>query len=122
MKRDMDLIKALLLVLEESGSLNHMQGYSDRQVGYHVALLEDAKLITQEWYFNTDVSAAMLSGTRMTWEGHEFLDSCRDSSIWEKAKKITISKTGSLTFEVLKSVLIQLGKDAVSNLSGRGDR
>ena len=115
MKRDMDLIKALLLALEDSGSFSHMQGYSSEAIGYHVALLEDAKLITQEWYYNTSISASLISGTRMTWEGHEFLDACRDSSIWEKAKKITISKTGSLTFEVLKSVLIQLGKDAVSN-------
>lgn len=102
MKRDMDLVKAILLRLEESERVGEIAGYTNEQIGYHVALLNDAELITHEPYISPDVSAAVLLGTRMTWQGHEFIDAARNNSIWEKAKKITIEKTGSLTFEVLK--------------------
>jgi hypothetical protein len=117
MKRDIDLIKAILLGLEESDSVGEVPGYSGEQIGYHIALLEDAGLITRELHHNAAISAAMLARTRMTWAGHEFLDASRNKSIWEKAKKITLEKTGALTFEVLKSVLIQLGKEAVSGIA-----
>jgi hypothetical protein len=117
MKRDMDLIKTLLLSLEENDTLGEIEGYSNQQVRYHAALLQDAGLITHEGYYNTDLSAAMLLGTRMTWSGHEFLDAARNKSFWERAKRITLEKTGSLTFEVLKTVLIQLGKEAIANAS-----
>jgi len=113
----MDLIKAILLRLEEADRVGEIDGYDNSQIGYHLGLLNDAGLITHEPYFNPDVSAAMLLGTRMTWQGHEFLDAGRNNSIWEKAKRITLEKTGALTFEVFKTVLIQLGKDAVSNIS-----
>ena len=115
MKRDMELIKALLLSLEETDTIGEIEGYSDQQIGYHAALLQDAGLITQEGYYNSDVSAAMLLGTRMTWSGHEFLDAARNKTLWERAKKITLERTGSLSFEVLKTVLIQLGKEAIAN-------
>lgn len=117
MKRDLDLVKVLLLRLEETDSIGEVPEYSSEQVVYHVALLEDAGLITQEWYHNFELSAASLTRTRMTWAGHEFLDASRSKSIWEKAKKITLEKTGALTFEVLKSVLIQLGKEAASGIA-----
>ena len=117
MKRDMELIKIILLSLEDANEIKEVNGYSYEQVTYHAALLQDAGLITQEGYFNMDVGGAMIFGTRMTWSGHEFLDASRDKKIWERAKRITLEKTGALTFEVLKAVLIQLGKDAISGAS-----
>jgi hypothetical protein len=51
--------------------------------------------------------------TRLTLAGHEFLDASREPSRWQKAKKVVLEKTGSLSFEALKQVLFQLIKEAL---------
>ena len=112
MKRDMDLVKAILLKLENTDCIGFIDDYSAPQVNYHVALLQDAGLIVNDGYYDA-TSPAMQFRTRMTWSGHEFLDASRNNSLWERAKKITLEKTGALTFEVLKAVLAQLAKEAV---------
>lgn len=116
MKRDLELIKAILLRFEEDGNLE-IPEFSKAQVKYHLALLQDAGLITNEEFYDPDFGPAVLSRTRITWAGHEFLDASRSPTLWEKAKRITLEKTGALTFEVLKTVLIQVAKEAVSNLA-----
>lgn len=117
MKRDMDLIREILLRLEQHNCLDETEGHSAKEIAYHVSLLEGAGLVTQDIYSNLFLNDSMLDGIRITWAGHEFLDSSRNVSIWEKAKKIAMEKTGALSFEVLKAVLVQLGKDALSNVT-----
>jgi hypothetical protein len=46
---------------------------------------------------------------RLTWQGHEFLDSSRDNNVWNKAKEI-MAKTGGFAFEIAKPLLIILLK------------
>jgi hypothetical protein len=50
----------------------------------------------------------------LTWTGHEFLEASRDDSRWNKAKKIITEKTGSFSFEILKSILMDLMRGAIS--------
>lgn len=117
MKRDMDLARSIMLALEESsgerGWVNiQIAGHTPAEISYHVMLLQEAGLIKA-------LDASSFSGhdwkpERLTWEGHEFLESSRNEGIWNKAKKIVVEKAGGITFEVLKQVLIKLGRDAVS--------
>lgn len=117
MKRDIDLIREILLRIEADESLEAVDGYSSKQVGYHVSLLDGAGLLTQEIYSSVWMNHPMLDGIRLTWSGHEFLDSSRSKTMWEKAKSITLEKTGTISFEILKSVLIQLAKRAVDEIA-----
>jgi hypothetical protein len=39
---------------------------------------------------------------RLTWQGHEFLQSMRDETIWKKAKEHVLKPGASWTFEILK--------------------
>jgi hypothetical protein len=57
---------------------------------------------------------------RMTWAGHEFLDAAREDTRWKKAMDIVRDKGRSVTFEVLKALLISLIKTAVG-LDPRGN-
>lgn len=115
MKRNMDLIRALLLELEKHSQLDIIAGYTHEEITYHVSLLEGAGLITQEIYVSIFLNDSMLDGIRITWAGHEFLDTTRNASFWEKAKKVALEKTGSLSFEALKTILVQLTKDAITS-------
>lgn len=119
MKRDMDLARKLLLVIEEAPyegkpgySLSAIDSHTSEEVDYHIMLLNEARLIQAK-------STTYLSGRtkwsveRLTWQGHEFLDAARDQNRWNQAKKTISEKGGSLTFDVLKAVLSQLARQAV---------
>ncbi len=120
MKRDMDLARNIMLALEESTGPElvdvyievYVKGHTPEEISYHVMLLHEAGLIKA-----LDASSFGeydWRPERLTWEGHEFLESSRDEGVWKKAKKIMAEKAGGIPFEALKQVLIQLAKDAVS--------
>ena len=110
MIRDLDLIRTILFEIERNEDATghgficlHLPDYSREQVSYHVRLLHEAKLIDA-------VNASTLSSyvwhpSRLTWEGHELLDSARDENVWKRAKK-KAEEIGNLSLEVLKQILI----------------
>jgi hypothetical protein len=112
MKRDMDLARQILLEIEKQPSWGSeinlsMEDYSDEDVSYHVMLLHEAGLIVA-----VDLSSfsdIKWIPTRLTWQGHEFLDAARDNNRWNKAKD-AMGKVGGFVFEIGKQVLIELAK------------
>ena len=116
MKRDMDLVRKILLELEDTpyelgGFDLELKGYSPDQISYHVMLLNEAGLI--EGHDLSTYSGPKWRPKRLTWEGHEFIEASRDESRWEKAKNIMKEKGSGMAFDVLRSVLIQLMTKAV---------
>jgi hypothetical protein len=119
MKRDMDLIREILMsIAAYPNSTPYLlelvfPGHSKDQVSYHCRLLLDAGLIDAHCYAaNKGPDDWVIKG--LTWAGHEFLEASRDNTRWNKAKKIIAEKTGSLSFEILKSILMDLMKGAIS--------
>jgi repressor of nif and glnA expression len=123
MKRDMDLARKILKLIEDDADPNNFtdldleplegQGYNHEQIAYHVRLLHEAELVDAK-STNQGVSYKVRS---LTWEGHDFLEASRDDTIWEKAKNIVLKKTGGIAFETLKATLIDLGKNAVKEIT-----
>ena len=116
MKRDIDLIRKILLEIEASPEPNRwinldLKGYSPTQVSYHVKLLAEADLIEAENVSST--TNFEWKPKCLTWEGHEFLEASRDEGLWEKAKSLILGKGGTLSFDVLRQVLIELIKGQV---------
>jgi hypothetical protein len=113
MKRDMDLIRAILLKVEESTSLGgckgELPGHSEEELYYNAKLAEDAGFIEAK-FAPLSTNFVVL---RLTFAGHEFLDSARNDTTWTKAKETVLKNTGSLTVEGLKIVLSTLIKHAL---------
>lgn len=114
MKRDMDLVRRILLEIEESdewrsGAITY-EDVDDEVVSYHVMLLFEAGLIDA-----IDVSTNTLRwhARSLTWHGHEFLDAARDDTRWILAKETISSKIGSLPFDILNQVLGQMIKSVI---------
>jgi hypothetical protein len=112
MKRDMDLIRAILQRVESDESITPAQPleipeHTPEQVNYHIALLKDAGFI--EAAIDGDLSGAVTSAfiDRLTWQGHEFLDASRDDAIWRKAKEHFLKPAASWTFSLLLEWLKQ---------------
>lgn len=114
MKRDMDLVRAILLdieknnVFQEDGYTPQIPGYSLEEIAYHVQIMEDADLLLAhvQWFQRGPPRIYL---ARMAWKGHEFLDASRNESLWNQAKEKVFDATGGIGFEALKALLIQLG-------------
>jgi hypothetical protein len=117
MKRDMDLIRKILIAVEKhphgfAPEEIEIDGYDHETVGYHLVLMGqgegDLLQITPFSSFGDSGPSAIVE--RMTWKGHEFLDNVRNETVWNKVKGIVIAKGGSISFEVLKSVVTDTAK------------
>jgi hypothetical protein len=126
MKRDMDLVREILLQAEKSESSDisvsmSIEGYTEEQIKYHLKLLSDAGFIipiyTESKHFDMGGGSTMAmvddDPRRLTWNAHEFLDNARDETRWNEAKKIAGQKGGSMAFDVIKGVLVQLALQTV---------
>lgn len=113
MKRDMDLIRVMLLAIEAhpSGFAPEIEivGYTQEQIGYHAALLGEAGLAMVVNETGLDDKSPQATIIRLTWAGHEFLDSVRENNIWNQAKD-KINKVGGATIPIWIAVLTEIIK------------
>ena len=113
MKRDMDLIRKILLAAEsDAHGLRpklEIQGYTQEEIQYHTFLLGEAGLakVVNETNFGSKSPEAMF--INLTWQGHEFLDSARENQIWNQAKD-AIGKIGGASIPIWTALLTELIK------------
>lgn len=101
----MDIIRLLLLQQETGEAQPELEQYDQQLVVYNVVLMLDAGLI--DAHITTNVSGMPVAAAimRLTWAGHDFLDSTRDASIWAKAKEHVFKPGISWTFSILVEFL-----------------
>ena len=107
MKRDMDMIRQLLLDAEGHDSNSPLFQTNDPSSAYHISLLKDAGLmdaIIRKGIHGTPSDAAIIG---LTWAGHDFLDAARNDTIWNKAKDKFLKPGVSWTFSILAEWLKQ---------------
>jgi len=111
MKRDMDLVREILLAIESfpfDGDAHEIliQGRSQIEISYHLKILCEAGLV--DALDASSMDGPLFIPRSLTWSGHEFLDASRDPSRWAQAKALMVKAGGSLTFEVLKNTLVNI--------------
>jgi DNA-binding transcriptional ArsR family regulator len=84
MKRDMDLIRQILLKVEQNNDPNkavivHIAGRSEGEVSYHILLLSQAGLV-KALHIRDGNGDERWSVFHLTWQGHDFLDTIRVKS------------------------------------------
>lgn len=110
MTRDMDLAREIMLELERApydrglSSIN-IGGRDKDEINYHVMLLNEAGLVKAQEL--TPYDGVRWIPSRLTWQGHEFLDAARNETIWQRTKEFVQARGGTLTFDVAKAVLAQ---------------
>lgn len=103
MKRNMELVRLLLMRSEgDAEAEKATEQFSVEERAYHVQLLIDAGLV--EGFVRRGPKAEFTGAavSRLTWAGHDFLQSIRDDSLWNKAKKQVLQSGSSWTFDILK--------------------
>jgi hypothetical protein len=110
MQRDMDLIRKILLVIEEQPAGKRfrvkIEGYDDDAIQGHLALLYEHKLINAIDASSHSGQAYLVRG--LTWEGHDFIEAVRNETVWRKAFGIITEKGGGFTLEMIKELLKRL--------------
>jgi hypothetical protein len=124
MRRDMDLIRELMLRLEavplEAGDVwtipydderLAVEGHTFAEIMYHVELIHSARFT--EPYGNQGAASLTFSG--FTWQGHDFIDSVRDPKIWRDTKS-TLQKVGGYTLDIVIGVAKGLLKQQLQQI------
>lgn len=130
MKRDMDLVRNLLLEIEggrrafelmtpdiaeilgEDGA-GKMPREQAELIEYHLALLDEAGLIT----IQAKLSGAVWQIGQITWAGHDFLDTIRDPAIWRETKA-GAKQAGGFSLDLLKALAKGLIKKKIEQHTG----
>jgi hypothetical protein len=108
LKRDFDLIRAILLQAEKApagGALHVLefeQEVDGAVVADHIQLAIDANLIEGQVISDDPLVFAI---TRLAWEGHDFLEHARNDTIWKKVRAEAKTKGTSVTIHILNSLL-----------------
>ncbi len=106
MKRDLDLIRSILLSMEANehgiaADCPAIEGFTEEQIGYHVYLMGQAGLITVADATTLSDQSPSAIPLSITWAGHDFLDSVKDETLWKKAKSIVLKPAAGVAFDVL---------------------
>jgi hypothetical protein len=90
MKRDMDLIRKIMLEIEQNADPMawvkiDIPDHSATEVSYHIKLLYEQGLV--EANDCSDLGGISWKAKNLTYEGHDFLDAARSDTVWNKAKR-----------------------------------
>ena len=112
MKRDWNLIREMLLAIEdqtEGGKilrrLDIPSSYPPAQVVGHLRLVNDAGFLEGNVKFHRDGVILVLHG--LSWSGHDFLDTIWDNTVWEKTQEKAAQVGGSIALDTLKALAVK---------------
>lgn len=122
MKRDMDLLRDMLLRVENStgkpGWKTLTEGMPEEEAKRAIAHLELAKEAGLIKGASLNLGGhSIIENVELTWSGHEFLDSVRDPEVWDKAKE-GASKAGSASVEFMWEIAKVYGKQLIKERLG----
>ena len=113
MQRDMDLIRQILLKMEEYPDPDgppdiELENYSHEEIHHHIRLLAEAGFIFAE--NASGFGSIDMMPERITWEGYEFLDAARNENIWSEFKETLKEKGLAVPFALAQGLLMELIK------------
>ncbi|PRS65045.1 DUF2513 domain-containing protein [Bacillus pumilus] len=121
-KRDMDLIRKILLYLEEDQNplewrIIEVDGKTLEEVSYQVKLLSQAGLIEGKDATRGPYHFRWLARS-LTHKGHDFLDSLRNETVYKRMKEKLGEQISGIPLMVISSVGADMTKEWVKQKIG----
>jgi len=126
MKRDLDLIRDILLDVENWSNAQPLtlssleyEGKTKQEIGYQLELLADAGYIDVRIvkdHVGIGYSDAFI--VRMKMAGHEYLDTVRSPEVWKKTKTTLEKVGGGAALEVVKQIASKIMAELISKYAG----
>jgi len=120
MKRDLELVKEILLFFEKrdsdkmisvdhimEGSELAIEGYDGRRISDHIDIMYEAGLLEGYAERAKDGRLIQVYPTRLTWEGHEFIAAARNETAWAKLKDQLKSSGSAIPFKIAQTLLLK---------------
>jgi hypothetical protein len=108
-KRDLDLVRDLLLKIEAADhklSWKELVPANDNaqaeKILRHLQMMEEEAGLAKSIPVHIQ-GHRLPQDLELTWNGHDFLDAVRETTIWQKTKE-SAEATGSFTFELVKEL------------------
>lgn len=109
LKRDFELIRKILVKIEEYPHFGHItdfkiEGVDEDALNYHLLLLKEANYIKANLIELGSGKYILSSVQRLTFDGHEFLDSLKNKELWNQFVEYLKGESkelGSLPISVL---------------------
>lgn len=125
MKRNMDLVREILLCLEDQPDLNtkvdwekRIPGHDQDTIEFHIGLMHEADLVAGPTCSQGGLQR--VADPRITWEGYDFLESIREISKWEKVKATIKEKGLDTSIHAIRMVAFKVASNTLSSyLSSR---
>jgi hypothetical protein len=117
MKRELDLIRQILLEVEQNDDYLRSveiraEGYSPEQINYHVMLLMEAGYVVGSHSLGPR-DRYLYHPKSLTWEGHEFLDATRSGQVWHQIKAKLKDQGIDAPISVVKQLALKLTAKAL---------
>ncbi len=109
MKRDLDLVRKILITIEGKPTLDpvsvEIEGHEFEEIAFHLLLLKEAGFI--DAIISQDETDEIINVfvSRLTWSGCEFLDLARNDTIWSKSKSTLKEKAVSVSVTIFTELL-----------------
>jgi Hypothetical protein (DUF2513) len=121
MKRDLELIRKILLTIENDEQPLTIPDESCARICYHVHLLIDRRFVEGKVAWGSDAGGLVPMScftTRMTMDGHDYLDSVRDPRVWEKTKSQLDKVGGGGPLELVKDIAAKIMAELIRSSWG----
>jgi hypothetical protein len=114
MKRDMNLVRHILLHIESPTDVPFdAMGHDQRSILDHMELLAKAGYLEADFLPGENGKIAGLLNEKLTWDGHNFIDDARNESTWKTAMSKVGTTVGSASLEVIKATVAEVSKAAL---------
>lgn len=119
MRRNMDKVRELLLKLGRGVETLEFNNLVDNEklYIYHLNILEEAGFVTWRKSYEDYSKKTYFDEPRLTWKGNDYLDNIASENIWNKTKKIIISK-GIEVSEIPFSIIKEIAKNQLKKTIG----
>lgn len=123
MKRDLDLVRYILLCVEDSDepvdeTMIMKYGCDMRTAAFHVELMAARGLVLANVTYASGDVPVDVAVSSLTWEGYDYLDAIRSSVVWKQAKEAIAKTVGDASLSVAKDVCTALSASLVKSSLG----
>ena len=125
MKRDMDVVRQILLEIEETGECDYSKADRKHLGGTEPTPDEIREQEVKQYHFQLLVAAGFIRTLSnkwwvegLSWEAHDFFDAIREESRWDGVKqhfKDQGKDVSSMPLQIIKNVAMRFLADVVSS-------
>ena len=124
MKRNMELVREILLKIEEATEPPNMSELllTSTGDGHEARLAYHIQMLVEEAGFVRGIDASSMDGPdwinlELTWQGHDFLATVRNPEVWRRTKD-GVRKVGEVSIDILAQMAKAYLKQVIKEHTG----